>query len=67
MDVKKSKGNSIKQHKNTSAEKTATISYYFWREWKVLLIVTISGLIYNTGLVAVPWFEGRSPDVLWIF
>lgn len=59
MDVKKSKGNSIKQHKNTSAEKTATISYYFWREWKVLLIVTISGLIYNTGLVAVPWFEGR--------
>ena len=25
---------------------------YFLAEWKVLLLVTVSGLIYNIGLVA---------------
>ena len=32
---------------------------YFKSEWPVLLAVTISGLIYNIGLLAGPWFEGR--------
>ena len=32
---------------------------YFQKEWKVLLAVTISGLIYNIGLLAGPWFEGK--------
>lgn len=32
---------------------------YFLAEWKVLLLVTVSGLIYNIGLLAGPWFEGR--------
>ena len=32
---------------------------YFRREWTVLLIVTIFGLIYNLGLLTGPWFEGR--------
>ena len=32
---------------------------YFKVEWKVLLAVTVSGLIYNLGLLAGPWFEGR--------
>ena len=27
---------------------------YFKKEWKVLLIVTISGLIYNLGLLQAP-------------
>ena len=31
---------------------------YFKMEWKSLLIVTVSGLIYNIGLLAGPWFEG---------
>lgn len=30
---------------------------YFKMEWKVLLAVTVSGLIYNLGLLAGPWFE----------
>ena len=29
---------------------------YFKMEWKVLLAVTVSGLIYNLGLLAGPWF-----------
>ena len=37
---------------------------YFQREWKVLLIVTISGLIYNLGLLAGPWFEGQMTGCL---
>ena len=32
---------------------------YFLKEWKVLLAVAISGLIYNIGLLAGPWFEGK--------
>ncbi len=32
---------------------------HFKAEWKVLLLVTISGLIYNIGLLAGPWFEGK--------
>ena len=32
---------------------------YFQAEWKVLLAVTVSGLIYNLGLLAGPWFEGK--------
>ena len=32
---------------------------YFQKEWRVLLVVTISGLIYNLGLLAGPWFEGQ--------
>lgn len=32
---------------------------YFEKEWLPLLLVTISGLIYNLGLLAGPWFEGK--------
>lgn len=37
---------------------------YFQAEWKVLLAVTISGLIYNLGLLAGPWFEGNMTGCL---
>ena len=37
---------------------------YFKTEWVVLLIVTVSGLIYNLGLLAGPWFEGRMTGCL---
>ena len=37
---------------------------YFRVEWKVLLVVTISGLIYNIGLLAGPWFEGKMAGCL---
>ncbi len=37
---------------------------YFQMEWKVLLIVTVSGLIYNLGLLAGPWFEGQMTGCL---
>lgn len=40
------------------------IRSYFKSEWKVLSAVTISGLIYNLGLLAGPWFEGRMTGCL---
>lgn len=40
------------------------ISSYFRVEWRVLLTVTVSGLIYNLGLLAGPWFEGQMTGCL---
>ena len=37
---------------------------YFQRESKVLAIITASGLIYNLGLLAGPWFEGHMAEDL---
>lgn len=37
---------------------------YFRVEWKVLFAVTFSGLIYNLGLLAGPWFEGQMTGCL---
>ena len=37
---------------------------YFRVEWKVLFAVTVSGLIYNLGLLAGPWFEGQMTECL---
>lgn len=35
-----------------------SISRYFRDEWKVLAVVTVTGILYNVGLVAGPWLEG---------
>ena len=40
------------------------ISAYFRAEWLPLAFVTLSGLIYNIGLLAGPWFEGRLAQCL---
>ena len=40
------------------------IMAYFQAEWKVLALITVSGLIYNLGLVAGPWFEGKMAGCL---
>ncbi len=40
------------------------ISTYFKQEWLILIIVTVSGIIYNIGLLAGPWFEGQLTGTL---
>ena len=40
------------------------ISTYFKTEWKILVLITVSGLIYNLGLLAGPWFEGKMAGCL---
>lgn len=40
------------------------IGAYFRIEWLPLALVTVSGLIYNIGLLATPWFEGQLAQCL---
>ena len=40
------------------------IGAYFRVEWLPLTFVTVSGLFYNIGLLATPWFEGRLAQCL---
>ena len=37
---------------------------YFRQEWLPILFTTIFGLLYNGGLLAGPWFEGRLAQCL---
>lgn len=50
--------------KNKTTFRADRILSYFQKEWVVLLTVTISGLIYNLGLLAGPWFEGKMTGYL---
>ena len=50
-----------KHHTNFQPDRVFS---YFQKEWKVLLAVIISGLIYNIGLLAGPWFEGEMTGCL---
>lgn len=52
-----------KGKKNAEFQPDRVLSY-FRAEWRVLLAVTVSGLIYNIGLLAGPWFEGRMTGCL---
>ena len=50
--------------KNPRALSPDRIGSYFRAEWLPLAFVTVSGLIYNIGLLASPWFEGRLAQCL---
>ena len=41
------------------AENTGRVGYYFRKEKGLLLVVTVTGIFYNIGMVAGPWFEGQ--------
>ena len=42
-----------------------SIRYYFYQEKKLLLIVTLSGILYNVGMIAGPWFDGQLAQYLY--
>ena len=50
--------------KREKAFRPDRIGSYFRVEWLPLALVTLSGLIYNIGLLATPWFEGRLAQCL---
>lgn len=35
------------------------IASYFRAEWFSMTFIVLSGLFYNVGLLAAPWFEGK--------
>lgn len=50
-----------KPEKNFRPDK---IGAYFRIEWLPLALVTLSGILYNVGQLATPWFEGRLAQCL---
>lgn len=51
--------------RNSKAARTPDrIGTYFRTEWLTLTFVTLSGLVYNFGLLAGPWFEGKLAQCL---
>ncbi len=50
--------------KNNKDFRPDRVASYFRMEWLALTFVTISGLIYNFGLLAGPWFEGKMAQKL---
>ena len=53
----------IKQ-KRGSAFQPDSIAAYFRLEWLPMTLITLSGMAYNVGLLAGPWFEGRLAQCL---
>ena len=45
--------------KNEKVCRPDRVGTYFRIEWLSLTFVTLSGLLYNVGLLASPWFEGQ--------
>ena len=50
--------------RNDTSFRPDRIGAYFRAEWLSLTFVTLSGLLYNVGLLAAPWFEGRLAQCL---
>ena len=50
--------------RNKPAFSPDRVGSYFRMEWRALALVTVSGLIYNVGLLAGSWFEGRLAQCL---
>lgn len=61
MNKKQPQERTTMEKKNFRPDKIMT---YFRAEWKVLALITVSGLIYNLGLMAGPWFEGKMAGCL---
>ncbi len=53
----------IKQKRGRAFQPDSTAAY-FRLEWLPLTLITLSGLAYNVGLLAGPWFEGRLAQCL---
>ena len=50
--------------KNKKTFRPDKIGSYFRLEWLSLTFVTLSGLFYNVGQLATPWFEGKLAQCL---
>ena len=47
-----------------SGASTDRICFYFRTEKRILLVVAATGILYNIGMVAGPWFEGQMVQCL---
>lgn len=51
--------------KKNNVRKRNQISFYFLEEKEILLVITLTGILYNLGMIAGPWFEGQMVQYLW--
>lgn len=35
------------------------LAYYLFKQKSILLFITLTGILYNLGMIAGPWFEGK--------
>ena len=61
IEEKSSMINEMQRRKMSGPDR---ILSYFKMQWPILLAVTVSGLIYNIGLLAGPWYEGQMTGCL---
>lgn len=61
--MKKGESRKLKSKERKNFQPDRVLSY-FREEWKVLVVIAVSGLIYNLGLLAGPWFEGKMAGCL---
>lgn len=48
-----------------SYDQTDQVLFYFYQEKAALFIITITGIFYNIGMTAGPWFEGHMVQYLY--
>ncbi|MGN0507173.1 MAG: ABC transporter ATP-binding protein [Lachnospiraceae bacterium] len=53
-----------KMHRD-NRDLTGRIGFYFRKEQWTLLVVAATGILYNVGMVAGPWFEGQMVQYLY--
>lgn len=51
--------NASDENEINSLDRPNRITSYFKHEKLTLLLITISGIIYNVGMIVGPWFEGQ--------
>ncbi len=49
----------MRQNKHIHVKHPGRVISYFQAQWKLLILITVTGIIYNVGLLATPWFEGQ--------
>lgn len=49
----------------SSYDQTDQVLFYFYHEKMTLFIITITGIFYNAGMIAGPWFEGQMVQYLY--
>lgn len=52
-------------NKQKEARNPGKIQNYFYNEKWTLLVVTVTGVFYNAGMTAAPWFEGKLAQYLY--